>query len=142
MSINVTTHLNFRGEARAALEFYRSVFGGTLEVATYADMGIVRDPADADLVIWGQVAAPSGFRIMAFDAGAQLPFDPGRNAFYVVLRFGSDEEIRACWETLGSGGSVRHELAPAPWGASLYGMLQDKFGVVWVLSVDAAVPAS
>lgn len=28
MAINVTNHLNFRGDARAALEFYQSVFGG------------------------------------------------------------------------------------------------------------------
>ncbi|MFI5427531.1 hypothetical protein [Aeromicrobium sp. UC242_57] len=28
MTINVTNHLNFRGDARAALELYQSVFGG------------------------------------------------------------------------------------------------------------------
>jgi PhnB protein len=35
MSIATTTHLNFRGTARAALEHYRSVFGGDLAVVTY-----------------------------------------------------------------------------------------------------------
>ena len=37
MTITTTTHLNFRGDARAALEFYQSVFGGELTAVTYAD---------------------------------------------------------------------------------------------------------
>lgn len=43
MSIQTTTHLNFRGDARAALELYRSVFGGHLVIRTYAEAGM---PAD------------------------------------------------------------------------------------------------
>lgn len=34
MTIQTTTHLNFRGDARQALEFYRSVFGGHLVLTT------------------------------------------------------------------------------------------------------------
>ena len=37
MTMHVTTHLNFRGNARAALEFYQSVFGGDLTAFTYRD---------------------------------------------------------------------------------------------------------
>ena len=37
MSVTVVTHLNLRGDARAALEFYRSVFGGELTIVTYRD---------------------------------------------------------------------------------------------------------
>ena len=41
MSVETTTHLNFRGDARAALELYQSVFGGDLAVVTYQDAGNV-----------------------------------------------------------------------------------------------------
>ena len=34
MSVTTTTHLNFRGQARAALDFYRSVFGWEAELQT------------------------------------------------------------------------------------------------------------
>jgi PhnB protein len=37
MSIAVTNHINFRGEARKALEFYKSVFGGDIAIVTYED---------------------------------------------------------------------------------------------------------
>lgn len=42
MSVRAVTHLNFRGDARAALDFYRSVFGGDLTVITYEDAHNVR----------------------------------------------------------------------------------------------------
>ena len=37
MSVKSTAHINFRGDARAALEFYQSVFGGQMTVVTFAD---------------------------------------------------------------------------------------------------------
>ncbi len=141
MSVNIVPHLNFRGEARMALEFYQSVFGGNLVIVTYEDLGNVQAPGDAKLVMWGQVAANSGFKVMAFDASAKLPFEKGQNAFYVAARFDTNEEAKTCWEKLTSGASIRHELGPAPW-APMYGMLQDKFGVVWVLDVVSKDNAS
>lgn len=136
MSVHVVPHLNFRGEARQALEFYQSVFGGELVIVTYKDLGQVQEPGDAEQVIWGQVAAKSGFKVMAFDATARVPFEKGQNAFYVSARFSVNEEAQGCWEKLSKDASVRHALGPAPW-SPMYGMLQDKFGVVWVVDVDA-----
>lgn len=134
MSVNVVPHLNFRGEARQALEFYQSVFGGDLVVVTYKDLGQVQAPEDADRVIWGQVIAETGFKVMAFDATAQVPFERGQNSFYVAARFSTADEAKSCWEKLKSEASLRHELGPAPW-SPMYGMLQDKFGIVWVVDV-------
>lgn len=141
MSVQVVPHLNFRGEARAALEFYRTVFGGNLTIVTYEDLGNVHEPGDARLVMWGQVAADNGFKVMAFDATAKLPFEKGRNAFYIALRFDTTEEAKTSWEKLTGGASIRRELGPAPWGP-MYGMLQDKFGVIWVLDVNSQQNAS
>lgn len=137
MSIQTVTHLNFRAQARAALAFYQDVFGGDLTIATYGDAGRADGPAEAELVIWGQVVANNGFRIMACDLPAAMPHHPGENAFYVSVRGESDGEIRALWEKLADGGAVVHPLGPAQW-SSLYGMLKDRFGVVWVL--DVAMP--
>ncbi|WP_029068118.1 VOC family protein [Jonesia quinghaiensis] len=67
MSITTTTHLNFRGTARSALEFYQSVFGGELMIATYGDFGMPQDAPGANSVVFGQVVADNGFRVMAYD---------------------------------------------------------------------------
>ena len=73
MAITTTTHLNFRGDARPALEFYRSVFGGHLTVVAYGDFGLPQESPDADKVVFGQVTADSGFRIAAYDVPSQSP---------------------------------------------------------------------
>lgn len=137
MSVNTVTHLNFRGDARQALEFYQSVFGGDLTIFTYNDVGNIQDPSETDQVMWGQVTATNGFRVMAYDVPSRMPWNQGDNAFFVSLRGESSQEITAHWENLSRGATIVQALEPAQW-APLYGMLKDQFGVIWV--VDVAFP--
>ncbi|WP_367129032.1 VOC family protein [Saccharothrix sp. HUAS TT1] len=132
MSVTTTTHLNFRGDARAALEFYRSVFGGHLAVVTYQDAGNVQ--GEPDQVMWGQVLAEGGFHVMAYDVPASMAHDRGENSFFVSLRGETVEEVTGYWEPLSDGATVVVPLSPAGW-APAYGMLRDRFGVVWVVDV-------
>ena len=127
MALTVTPHLNFRGQARAALDFYRDVFGGEQTLMTYGQMG-QGSGEDAARIIWGQVAAADGFRIMAFDILEPRPYDAGANAFFVSVRGGASAEVQARWDALSQGATILHPLAAAPW-TSLYGMLTDRFGV-------------
>ncbi|GGS45930.1 VOC family protein [Streptomyces griseoviridis] len=136
MAITTTTHLNFRGDARAALDFYHSVFGGQTVAVTYKDTGDVRNPDEADWVMWGQVTADNGFRVMAYDVPSALPWNPGENAVFVSVRGDDAEEITGLWQKLSAGATVVQPLAPSAW-APLYGMLKDAFGVVWVMDVAA-----
>lgn len=140
MTIDVTPHLNFRGDARRALEFYRSVFGGELTVVSYADTGN-DDPATADHVAYGLVVADDGFRIMAYDVYPRLEWHPGMDPFYVSVRGTDPDRLRDCWDGLAEGAEVRQPLGPSPW-APLYGQLTDRFGVTWVLDIAAAYPAA
>lgn len=134
MSLNAVTHLNFRGDARQALEFYQSVFGGDVSIVTYKDLGNVQEPSEDDQVTWGQVSADNGFRIMAYDVPSRLPWSQGENAFFVSLRGETAQEITAYWEKLSYGATIVQALEPAQW-APLYGMLKDQFGVIWVVDV-------
>lgn len=134
MTVNVTPHLNFRGDARAALEFYQSAFGGDLIITTYADMGYVPDPAEAELIVWGQVAGENGFRVMAYDVPSSRPWSQGDDPFFVSVRGTDLEELTAYWGKLADGATILQPLGPAQW-ASLYGMLKDRFGVTWVLDI-------
>jgi PhnB protein len=132
-----TTHVNFRGDARAALEFYRDVFDGELTVVTYGAAHAAQRPEEADLVMWGQVTAPSGFAIMAFDVPADRPYDKGVAPFFESVRGDSVEDVTPVWEKLADGATIVQELKPSPW-APAYGMLTDRFGLTWVVDVTAA----
>ena len=141
MTVKAATHLNFRGDARAALEFYQSVFGGDQMVITYKDAGNVQNPAEADQVMWGQVAAESGFRVMAYDVPSRTSWNPGEIPFFVSVRGDAADEITRYWEKLSEGSTIVQPLAPAGW-SPLYGMLKDRFGVTWVLDVESTFAAS
>lgn len=127
-------HLNFRGQARQALTFYHSIFGGDLTIVTYGDLHAAEDPADTDQVMWGQVAAESGFTLMAYDVQSARAFDRGDRSFYVALRGQREDEVRASWEGLAQEATILTPFAPAPWGP-LYGMLTDRFGITWIVEV-------
>lgn len=135
MTIRTTPHLNFRGDARAALELYRSVFGGRLTAVTYADAGAVTEPAEAEHIMWGEVVSDEGFRVMAYDVPSHTAYEPGVIPLFVSVRSTDAAEVAGYWERLVEGSTVVAPLAEAAW-APLYGMLKDRFGVTWVLDVE------
>jgi len=154
MTIITTTHLNFRGDARAALDFYQSVFGGRVTIATYGDFGMPADAPGADNVVFGQVEGENGFRVMGYD----IPGQTGGSAagagstrrengttvtdqpFFVAVRGETLTEIEGYWATLSAGGSIVEPLAASAWSPG-FGMLTDSFGVTWILDVAAAYSA-
>ena len=138
MTVTTTAHANFRGQAREALTFYQSVFGGDLSLATYADIHSAESPGQADHIAFGRVRAPSGFDIMAYDVQPSKGYNPGENAFYITLQGNDTDEIKAHWDGLSdSATTILIPLGPAPF-APLYGMLTDRYGVTWIVGVDTA----
>jgi PhnB protein len=150
MSITTTTHLNFGGDARSALEFYASVFGGSATIATYGDFGMPKDAPGADDVVFGSVETSAGFRVMAYDvpgsAGASATAGTTRREhgmtitdqpFFVSVRGDSLEEVQGYWSALAVGATVVEPLAASAWSPG-FGMLTDGFGVTWILDVAAA----
>jgi PhnB protein len=138
MSVTSTTHVNFRGQAREALHYYQSVFGGETQIATYTDIDSVEDPAQADQIAFGRLDAPNGFSIMAYDVQPSKGYDPGENPFYITLQGTDGDEIQELWSTLAEAAtSVLITLAPAPF-APLYGMLTHRYGNTGNVAPDAA----
>lgn len=85
--------------------------------------------------MWGGFQAPNGLSLMAFDVPPARPFSRGADSVFVSVRGDDAEEITKCFNVLSQGGTVRTPLGLAPWGAPLYGMLDDRFGITWVLDV-------
>jgi PhnB protein len=139
MASILNPYVNFRGQAREALEFYHSVFGGELSVGSFADFGMTDvTEAERDLVMHGQIDTPSGFTLMASDVPSYMDWDRGTNSFSVSLsgRSGDDTELRGYWQKLSEGATIDEPLATAPWGA-MFGMLTDRFGVHWLVNISA-----
>ncbi len=138
--IKTTAHLNFRGDAREALTFYHSVFGGDQVLITYADAQAVKTLDEADQIIWGQVVSPEGFQVMAYDVPSTIDWEPGVIPVFVSVRGDDPEQLTTYWAKLSEGGTILQPLGPSGF-SPLYGMVRDRFGVTWVVDQQVAYPA-
>ena len=134
-------YISFRDTAREAMEFYRSVFGGELTVATFGEYempGIGED--ERDKVMHAQLTTPSGFTLMAADTPAFMERTAG-TTITVSLSGNEQDELRGYWERLADGGTVTLPLDQSPWGDS-FGQLVDRFGIAWMVNIaGTAAPA-
>ena len=138
MNARLSPYLSFRDNAKEAMEFYQSVFGGELNSSTFAEFQASDDPAERGKIMHSMLITKGGMVLMASDTPNQMAYTPGNNISISLT--GEDEgELRGYWEKLSVGGSVTMPLGPAPWGDT-FGMCTDKFGVNWL--VDIAAPGT
>jgi len=133
----VTTRLNpylsFRDNARDAMDFYHSVFGGELTRSTFGEYHASEDPAEQDKIMHSMLVTEGGLALMAADTPNAMDNTPGTN-FSVSLSGEDEAELRGYWEKLSKGGTVTVPLEKAPWGDS-FGMCVDKFGINWMVNI-------
>ncbi|HXJ65487.1 MAG TPA: VOC family protein [Actinomycetota bacterium] len=135
MAVTLNPYLNFRGNAREAMEFYRGVFGGELTVSTFADFGATVDPGEADLVMHSDLEGDDGIRFMGADTPSHMDYSPGTN-FSMSLSGEDEAQLRGFYDQLVDGGNVIQPLEAAPWG-DIFGMCADRFGITWLVNIAA-----
>ncbi|MGH7687666.1 MAG: VOC family protein [Candidatus Dormibacteria bacterium] len=138
MSTQLNPYLNFRGNAREAAEFYQSVFGGELHINTFKEFGGAQSPDEENLVMHSQLETPDGFTLMAADVPTRMEYKPGNN-FSMSLSGENEGQLRGWYDKLADGGMVTMPMEKATWG-DIFGMCVDRFGVSWLVNVNAAAP--
>lgn len=133
MSSRLNPYLTFNGDARQAMEFYASVFGGELSLSTFGDLGAT-DPPDANLVMHAMLETDAGYTIMASDVPSQMEYQPMAGAS-VSLSGDDGDRLRGYWQRLSEGGSVTMALQKQAWGDE-FGMCVDRFGVPWMVNIS------
>ena len=135
MTVRLNPYLSFRDNAREAMTFYESVFGGELSISTFADLHASADPNEQDKVMHSQLETPEGLVLMAADTPDGMEYRP--QAGVSVSLSGDDEaRLRGYWERLSEGGNVAMPFEKAPWGAT-FGMCVDRFGTSWMVNAAA-----
>jgi PhnB protein len=132
MASRLNPYIQFQDNARQALEFYKDVFGGDLNVNTFADFGQPDSP-DADKIMHGQLESPSGYTLMASDTPAGMERSASTN-ITVSLSGDDADELRGYWDKLSAGGTVTMPLEKQMWGDE-FGMCVDRFGVPWMVNI-------
>ena len=132
MTSRLNPYLSFRDDARQAMEFYKSVFGGTLRVNTFGEFGSP-EGADAEKIMHSQLEAENGFTLMAADTPAGMEHRPGTN-ISVSLSGDDADDLRGYWEKLSGSGTVTMPLEKQMWGDE-FGQCVDRFGISWMVDI-------
>jgi PhnB protein len=126
-------YISFSGDARQALEFYKSVLGGDLSLNTFGEFGGGGTGQD-DKIMHGMLESSGGFTLMGADTPPGQEHKPGNN-FAVSLSGDDADELKGYWEKLSAGGSVSVPLEKQMWG-DVFGMCTDKFGITWMVNIS------
>ncbi len=113
-------------------EFYTKVLGGEiLSVMTYGQLPDANEAHKDKVIHLSLVACGVNF----FMSDAFEPVQKGNN-IRLSLEFATEDEAREAFAKLAEEGTIHHPLEPAFWGA-LHGQIEDKFGVVWMITNKA-----
>jgi PhnB protein len=132
MGTLLNPYLHFDGNAREAMEFYASVFGGTATISTFGEF-MPEGSEGGDRVMHAQVEAPNGFVVMGADTPQEMA--SAAPSGYAISLSGDDETaLRGYWDRLSEGGSVSMPLETQVWGDT-FGQLTDRFGIPWMVNI-------
>ncbi|MDR3625315.1 MAG: VOC family protein [Ignavibacteriaceae bacterium] len=137
----INPYLNFAGNTEEAFMFYKSVFGGEfLNLTRFKDTpeGERVGSDEKNKIMHVALPVGKGNVLMATDALESMghKVTAGDN-FQLSVEAESKEEATKLFNGLSNGGKVTVPLADAFWGA-YFGMLQDKFGIQWMISYNHA----
>ena len=137
MQSKLNPYINFNGTTRDAMEFYKSVFGGTLEISSFKENGLdAQFPDEGDKIMHAMLEADNGITFMAADTPSSMPYNPGTNISLSLSGFDT-AELSGYFEKLSTGGTIVEPLTEAPWGDT-FGMLTDQFGINWMVNIGKA----
>lgn len=139
----VNVYLTFNGNCEEAFNFYKSVFGGEFGfVGRYKDMPPVDGksaPASEGEKIM-HVSLPVSKETMLMGSDSSDAFGHATvmgNNFSISITTDSKPNADNFFKKLSADGKTGMPMADTFWG-SYFGMLTDKFGINWMISVDQA----
>jgi PhnB protein len=133
MTISLNPYLNFTDNARDAMDFYKSVFGGNVEMHTFKEYNASQDPSEDDKIMHSVLEADNGIMFMAADTPNNMEFKAGTN-YSMSLSGDNEAELAGYYEKLAASGTVIMPLEIAPWGDK-FGMVTDKYGTQWLVNI-------
>src|SRR5690349_5379349 len=115
MQTQLNPYLSFKDNARQAMEFYKTVFGGKLTMSTFKDFHASQDPSEDEKIMHSVLEADNGIVFMASDTPNNMEYSAGTN-MSMSLSGDNEAELRGYYEKLLAGGTVGMPLEKAPWG--------------------------
>jgi PhnB protein len=132
---SVQPYLFFNGRCEEALEFYRSAVGAEVEM-----LSRFKDAPEQSMTRPGteNKVMHASFRIgetLLMASDGRCDGVPRFEGFSLSVVVPNEEEAEKVFKALSDGGTTTMPLAKTFW-APKFGMLEDRFGVGWMVSVQ------
>jgi PhnB protein len=133
----IEPYLHFGGNCEEVMNFYKSIFGGELEISRFSDFaGPDQAPQDTPEGVMHSTLKSDNLSFMASDGMPEMTQVVGDNISMSIS--GDDEaQLTGFFDGLDEGGTVTMPLAKQMWGDT-FGMLTDKYGIHWMINIAAS----
>jgi len=137
----IQPYLYFGGRCEEALEFYRTAIGAEVEFLMRYDQGpeplaAGRLPPGFEKKVMHASFRVGETRLMASDG---CDADSEFNGFSLYLAVPTEGDADQVFEALSHGGQVQIPLSTTFWSPK-FGMLTDKFGITWKVTIRTEPP--
>ncbi|HUN35610.1 MAG TPA: VOC family protein [Trebonia sp.] len=138
----VSTYLNFMGQAEEAFAFYARTFGTEVTaLSRFSDLPPGSGELSADernLVLHAELPILGGHVLMATDMLRSMGQETrvGNNTT-LCLNVDSKEEADRLYCALSEGGSEGSPMADMPWGF-YWGVTLDRYGIRWMITTPTS----
>jgi PhnB protein len=133
MQTKLNPYIGFKDNTREAMEFYKTVFGGKLDLSTFKDLNGSMDPSEDNLIMHSMLVTDNGMTLMGSDTPSRMEYKPGTNVS-MSLSGDNEAELRGYWDKLSAGATITMPLEKALWGDT-FGMLTDKYDIAWLVDI-------
>src|SRR5215471_7296060 len=134
MSVELNAYLFFPGNAEQAIAFYQRVFGGQVTITRRGDIDPTATPEQRNQVINAQLI---GGDITLRASDRQDTSTEPQTRIELSLIGTDDARMRALFDGLADGGTVRAKLEKQFWG-DVFGAVTDRYGIGWQINIGTA----
>lgn len=134
----ITPYVNFDGNCREAMSFYKECLGGELYLMTFGESGHAPSPEVAGRLIHARLNHGATV-LMASDTMPGMgmnDFHRG-NDVWLSVACETDQEVDEAFAKLSAGGTTMMAPHDAFWN-SRFAMFTDRYGVHWMLNHERA----
>lgn len=132
-NVSLEPYIFFKGNCREAMEFYKGVFGGELEI-TEADPEQLGDMPNKDWFKGKIMHCTLKGGDITFMASDSLKASPEAKKISLSLGGSDEAKMRQIFDQLSAGGKVSMPLKKQFWG-DIFGSLMDRYGIEWMMNI-------
>jgi PhnB protein len=134
--IEVAPYIFFQGDCAEAMAFYKNIFGGELDVTAYDDLppDVLKNIPNVEAMKGKLMNAALSGGLMVIRGADTEEASAEAKKVMLCLTNSDEAKMRKIYEGLSEGAKESSGLEKQFWG-DLFGTVQDKFGVEWMVDV-------